>query len=53
MAARTGLLNELVLPIIKYATVPLEVGPEFALNWEVGWIRDLWKYLLIDFEILN
>jgi hypothetical protein len=26
---------ELVLPIIKYAVAPLEVGPEFALNLEV------------------
>ncbi len=43
----------LFLPIIKYAVSPLEVGPKFALNWEVGWIRDLWKYLLIDFKTLN
>ncbi len=53
MVASTSLLIELVLPIIKYAVAPLEVGSEFALNWEVGWMRDLWKYLLIDFETLN
>jgi hypothetical protein len=44
---------ELVNAAIKYVVAPLEVGPEFALNWDVGWMRDLWKYLLIDFEILN
>ncbi len=26
---------ELVNATIKYAVVPLEVGPELALNWEV------------------
>jgi hypothetical protein len=36
IVAKTSLLSELVLPIIKYAIAPLEVGPEFALNWEVG-----------------
>ncbi len=44
---------ELVLPIIKYAMAPLEVGPEIVHNQEVGLMSDLWKYLLIDFEILN
>ncbi len=44
---------ELVNATIKYAMAPLEVGPEFALNWKIGLISDLWKYLLIDFEILN
>jgi hypothetical protein len=53
MVARTCLLSELVLPIIKYAMAPLEVGPELALNWEIGQMKDLWAYLLIDFEILN
>ncbi len=33
---------ELVLTIIKYAAAPLEVGPEFALNQEVGLMSDLW-----------
>jgi hypothetical protein len=32
MVAKTILMIELVLPIIKYAVAPLEVGPEFALN---------------------
>ena len=32
---------ELVLPIIKYGLAPLEVGPEFAPNYEVGLMRDL------------
>jgi hypothetical protein len=32
MVARTSLLSELVLPIIKKFRAPLEVGPEFALN---------------------
>jgi hypothetical protein len=32
MVARTSSVIELVLPIIKYGIVPLEVGPEFALN---------------------
>jgi hypothetical protein len=32
MVARTISMIELVLPIIKYAVAPLEVGPEFALN---------------------
>jgi hypothetical protein len=44
---------ELVLPIIKYVMAPLEVAPEIALNLEIGWIKDLGVYLLIDFEILN
>jgi hypothetical protein len=42
MVARTGLMIELVLPIIKYGLAPLEVGSEFAPNREVGLIRDLW-----------
>ena len=33
---------EQVLPIIKYVVAPLEVGPEFAPNKEVGLMRDLW-----------
>jgi hypothetical protein len=33
---------ELVLPIIKYAMAPLQVGPEFAPNKEVGLMSDLW-----------
>jgi hypothetical protein len=36
MVARTSSMIELVLPIIKYAMTPLEVGPESALNREVG-----------------
>jgi hypothetical protein len=32
MAARTSLLNELVLPTIKKVVAPLEVGPTFAFN---------------------
>ncbi len=35
-------MMELVLPIMKYGIVLLEVGPEFALNKEVGLMRDLW-----------
>jgi hypothetical protein len=32
MVARTISMIELVLPIMKYAVAPLEVGPEFAFN---------------------
>ena len=53
MVARTCLLSELVLPIIHCVMALLEVGPEFALNWEIGLMKDLWTYLLIDVEILN
>ncbi len=35
---------ELVLPIVKYAVVPLEVGPELALNLEVGFMPNLWIF---------
>jgi hypothetical protein len=42
MVARTSSMMELVLPIIKNGFVPLEVGPEFALNKEFGLMRDLW-----------
>jgi hypothetical protein len=36
MVAKTSSMIKLVLPIIKYAVPPLEVGPEFAFNLEVG-----------------
>jgi hypothetical protein len=42
MVARTSSMIELVLTIIKYPVAPLEVGPEFALNEEVGLMSDLW-----------
>ncbi len=32
---------ELVLPTIKYAVAPLEVGLEFAFDEEVGLMSDL------------
>ncbi len=35
-------MMELVLPFMKYGIDLLEVGPEFALNKEVGLMRDLW-----------
>ncbi len=44
---------ELALETIKYVVALLEVGPKFAPNQEVGRMRDLWKYLLMNFEILN
>jgi hypothetical protein len=42
MVARTSSMIELVLPIIKYSMAPLEVGPEFAFNYKVGLMSDLW-----------
>ena len=42
LVARTSSVLEPVLPIIKYAVAPLEVGPEFAPNKEVGLMRVLW-----------
>jgi hypothetical protein len=32
IVGRTSSMIELVLPIVKYAMAPLEVGPEFAPN---------------------
>jgi hypothetical protein len=42
MVALTSSTIELVNANIKYAMAPLEVGPEFALNNEVGLMSDLW-----------
>ncbi len=39
---------ELVIATIKYAMAPLEVGPEFAFNQEVGLMSELY---LGKFEI--
>ncbi len=44
---------ELANAIIKYGMAPLEFGPIFAQKKEVGWIKHLWMYLLIDFDIPN
>ncbi len=41
---------ELVLSIIKYGIAPLEVGPKFALNKEVGLMRDLWWIYLVNLK---
>ena len=41
---------ELVIPNIKYGIAPLEVGPEFALNKEVGLMRDLWWIYLVNLK---
>jgi hypothetical protein len=51
MVALTSSMIELVNATIKYTIAPQEVGPEFALNKEVGLMSDLWLLYLGKFEI--
>jgi hypothetical protein len=53
MVAKISSVIQIVFPVIKYEVAPLEVGPEFVPNSEVGSMSDIWKYLLMNFEILN
>jgi hypothetical protein len=50
-----SLLSELVLPIIKYAFAPLEVGHEYSLNWERfgGWVNERLPeiFMILKFHI--
>jgi hypothetical protein len=50
MVALTSSMIELVNATIKYTVAPLEVGPEFALNKEVGLMSDYWLLYLGKFE---
>jgi hypothetical protein len=43
MVASTSSMSELVLATIKNGMAPLEVGPEFAPNFEVQLVENLLK----------